>query len=408
MIPANSREFDIIILGATGFTGKLLAEYLLNQYGVDQGLTWAMAGRNRQKLEDVRSELGHEGIPILIADNLDKPSIEALAQKTQVICTTVGPYAKYGDLVVEACLEHSTHYCDLCGEVQWIRKMIDIHHEKAKQKGVKIVHCCGFDSVPSDMGVFFMQKETLAQKGAYCVEIKMGLRAMRGGMSGGTYASMSHVMKEAYENPAIGKILVNPYSLNPAGMQEGKDRKDLAGVKYDADFESWKSPFIMAAINTKIVRRSHALAGFPYGRDFRYEEFSLQGKGFSGKWKAYKALFPLAIISFAKPGSLLKKLIDRILPKPGEGPNKEQRENGFFFFRVLGKMKDGSIVHGKVKGDRDPGYGSTSKMLGEAAVCLAKDALPAGGGVITPSGALGESFLQRLQQHAGLSFDWKE
>lgn len=408
MSTKNTREFDVIVLGATGFTGRLVAAYLLKKYGLGKELRWAMAGRNQQKLESVRTELGEEEIPVLVADSLDKEAIEALVKKTKVLCTTVGPYAKFGDFAVAACVEHKTHYCDLTGEVQWIRKMIDTHHEAAKKAGVKITHCCGFDSVPSDMGVYFLQKSAQQKKGEYCKTIKLGLRAMKGGMSGGTYASLSNVMEEARENPAIGKTLVNPYGLNPVGMQEGPDRKDLAAVKYDKDFDSWKSPFIMAAINTKVVRRSHALAGFPYGKDFRYDEFTLNGDGFSGRMKGVGAVIPLAVLSMAKPGSFLKKVLDNRLPKPGEGPSQEERETGFFSFRILGKMDDGSTLHGKVSGDRDPGYGSTSKMLGEAAVCLAKDDLPDTAGVITPSISMGDAFLLRLEENAGLSFQIKD
>lgn len=401
----KGRKYDVIILGASGFTGRLVAEYYLKKYGLGGELSWAIAGRNQEKLASICKELGNEEIPILIANSLDKDAMDALVKKTRVLCTTVGPYAKFGDLAVAACIENKTHYCDLTGEVQWIRKMIDMHHEAAQKQKVKITHCCGFDSVPSDMGVFFLQQKAKEKKGEYCQEVKLGLRAIKGGMSGGTYASLSHVMKEAKENPAIGKTLVNPYGLNPQGALQGPDKRDLAAVKYDRDFDSWKSPFIMAAINTKVVRRSHALNGFPYGKDFRYDEFALNGDGFSGRMKGIGATIPLAVMSLAKPGSFLKKMLDKKLPKPGEGPNKEQRENGFFSFKILGKWADGERIVGKIKGDRDPGYGSTSKMLGEAAVCLAKDNLPDTFGVITPSVSMGNAFLQRLEQHAGLSFE---
>ncbi|MEM8892359.1 MAG: saccharopine dehydrogenase NADP-binding domain-containing protein [Bacteroidota bacterium] len=401
----STREFEVVILGASGFTGRLVAEYLLKQYGLNKDLKWAIAGRNEAKLEGIRKELGNEEIPIIVADSLDEAAMNALAARTKVLCTTVGPYAKFGDLAVAACVANGTHYCDLTGEVQWIRKMIDTHYEAAKAAKVKITHCCGFDSVPSDMGVYFLQQEAQKKFGAYCSQIKMGLRAISGGMSGGTYASLSNVMEEAQKDPSIGKVLVNPYGLNPAGEMSGPDRRDLRAVKYDDDFKSWKSPFIMAAINTKVVRRSHALADYPYGKDFRYDEFTLTGDGFGGRMKGIGSVIPLAIIGAAKPGSFLKKIVDNRLPKPGEGPNKEQRENGFFNFRIIGKMADGQSIVGKVTGDRDPGYGSTSKMLGEAAVCLAKDQLPDTFGVITPSISMRDAFLKRLTENSGLGFE---
>ena len=401
----STREFEVVILGASGFTGRLVAEYLLKQYGLNKDLKWAIAGRNEAKLQGIRKELGNEEIPIIVADSLDEAAMNSLAARTKVLCTTVGPYAKFGDLAVAACIANGTHYCDLTGEVQWIRKMIDTHYEAAKSAKVKITHCCGFDSVPSDMGVYFLQQEAQKKFGAYCSEIKMGLKAASGGMSGGTYASLSNVMEEVQNNPSIGKVLVNPYGLNPQGEMSGLDKKDLRAVKYDDDFKSWKSPFIMAAINTKVVRRSHALSGYPYGKDFKYDEFTLTGDGFGGRMKGFGSVIPLAIMGAAKPGSFLKKIVDNRLPKPGEGPNKEQREKGFFNFRILGKMQDGQTIVGKVTGDRDPGYGSTSKMLGEAAVCLAKDQLPETYGVITPSISMGDAFLKRLTENSGLGFE---
>ncbi|MEL6255465.1 MAG: saccharopine dehydrogenase NADP-binding domain-containing protein [Bacteroidota bacterium] len=399
-----TREFEVVILGASGFTGRLVAEYLLKQYGLKKDLKWAIAGRNESKLQSIRKELGNEEIPLIVADSLDKEAVYSLTSRTKVLCTTVGPYAKFGDLAVEACVANGTHYCDLSGEVQWIRKMIDTHYEAARAAKVKITNCCGFDSVPSDMGVYFLQQEAKKKFGAYCSHIKMGLKAASGGMSGGTYASLSNVMEEVQKDPSLGKVLGNPYGLNPQGEMNGPDRKDLRAVKYDDDFKSWKSPFIMAAINTKIVRRSHALAGYPFGKDFRYDEFTLTGDGFGGRMKGFGSVIPLAIMGAAKPGSFLKKIVDNRLPKPGEGPNKEQRENGFFNFRIIGKMEDGQTIVGKVTGDRDPGYGSTSKMLGEAAVCLAKDQLPDTYGVITPSISMGDAFLKRLNENSGLGF----
>ncbi len=403
----SNKPFDLIIWGASGFTGKLVVEYLNRQYGQGRGLTWAIAGRNQEKLEAVLKGMGDPQIPIFLADSEDAASLNTLARQTKVICTTVGPYAKYGSDLVRVCVENGVDYCDLTGEVQWIRRMIDQHHEQAKANGTKIVHCCGFDSIPSDMGVFFLQKEAFQKREAYCEEIKLRVKAMKGGFSGGTIASLNNVLIEAQEDPSIFEILQNPYALNPPGERMGRDEIDLDKFAYDEDFEGWISPFVMAAINTKVVRRSHALAGYPYGRDFRYEEATFNGPGRKGKWSARLTTRAIKVLSDSKPNSFMKKLVDRFSPKPGEGPSAQQRENGFFNLALLGKWREGGTMYVKVTGDRDPGYGSTSKMLGESAVCLAKDRerLPQQFGVITPSIAMGDALLERLVQNAGLTFE---
>lgn len=398
----TDQKFDVIIWGATGFTGRLVAEYLLDKYGLDGDLKWAIAGRNKEKLETIREELGNTHIPLWVADSMKMGSLNAMVQQTKVICSTVGPYAKFGSNLVEACVKHGVDYCDLTGEVQWIRRMVDKHHEEAKAKGVKIVHCCGFDSIPSDMGVYYLQKEAKARKSSYCNHIKLRVKVMKGGMSGGTYASLNNVMAEAKEDPSIYKQLSNPYSINPEGERSGPDVGDITKVMYDEDMESYISPFVMAGINTRVVRRSHALAGYPYGKDFRYEEATLVGDGFG---KRMTAKIANGVIGAVMSGGLLKKVADRYLPKPGEGPSKEERENGFYNLLLLGKLADNTTLTAKVKGDRDPGYGSTSKMLGESAVCLAKDSLSDVSGILTPSTAMGDALLKRLEGNAGLSFE---
>jgi len=404
----DKRPYDVVIMGATGFTGRLVAGYLLKTYGVDNELKWAMAGRNLEKLQSVRSELGNEEIPLIQADSFDAEALDAMTRQTKVLCTTVGPYAKYGDETVASCVRSGTHYCDLTGEVQWIRRMVDAHHEEAAAKKLKITHCCGFDSIPSDMGVYWLQQQAKELTGMHCQHIKTGVKAAKGGFSGGTIASLLNVMDEAQEDKSIYGILFNPYSLNPEGQQEGPDRSDLRSVKYDKHFRSWKCPFVMASINTRVVRRGHALRGFPYGKDFRYEEVTLTGDGFSGKVKGYMTSIPLGIVMSAKPGSLARWLVDRFTPDPGEGPDEKTRETGFWVYDQVGLLPDGRMIKSRIKGDRDPGYGSTSKMLAEAAVCLAKDDLTDQYGVITPASAMGDALLQRLQERAGLTFTVKE
>ncbi len=403
----SEREYDIILWGASGFTGRLVAEYFLSQYK-DQDLKWAMAGRNQQKLEEVRSSISGDHIPIVIADSMDSASLDAMTQSAKVICTTVGPYAKFGSKLVASCIAHKTDYCDLTGEVQWMRRMIDKHHAEATASGVRIVHTCGFDSVPSDMGVYFLQQEIKKDKGVYAEHVKMRVKAMKGGMSGGTYASLSNVMEEASKDKSIYKILFDPYGLNPTDSPKGEDKPDLAKVLYEEESKSWIAPFIMAGINTKVVRRSHALSGYPYGASFKYDEAMMTGGGFSGRAKGLMTAGVMGIMMAGKPGSLLKKVTDKVLPDPGEGPNKQERENGFYNLKLFATLPDGSQVQGRVTGDKDPGYGSTSKMLGEAAVCLArdKDQCPDVAGMLTPSTAMGDAYLARLQNHAGLSFNY--
>ena len=404
----KTREFDVIVWGASGFTGKLVAEYLFNKYGSNNDLKWAIAGRDYSKLELVRDEVANSSIPIIIANSDDIESLNSMIKRTKVICTTVGPYAKYGSKLVSSCVNNQTHYCDLAGEVQWIRKMIDEHHEIAKANGTKIVNSCGFDSIPSDLGVYFIQKQSQKKYNQKAKHIKMRVAGAKGGISGGTYESLSNVNKEAYSNKDIFKVVINPYGLNPLGELNGLDKYDLRKIIYDKASNSWIGPFVMAAINTKIVRRSNALSGYAYGKDFMYDEATLSGKGLKGKFRAYVSALPLAILMSAKPGSFLKKIIDIILPKPGEGPNKDKRESGFYNLRFYITLEDESNAFAKVVGDMDPGYGSTSKMLGESAVCLAKDILPGSSGVLTPSIAMGDAILDRLQKNAGLSFSFKK
>ena len=400
------RDYDIIVWGASGFTGKLVAEYLFKKYGSNKNLKWAIAGRNSLKLNSVRKDILDSTVPLILADSNDSQSLNEMVKKTKVICSTVGPYAKYGSKLVAACVENKTHYCDLAGEVQWIRKMIDQYHKEAKNNNTKIVNSCGFDSIPSDMGVYYIQKQTRASKNQRAKLIEMRVAGAKGGISGGTYESLSKVNEEANKDKEIFKVVINPYGLNPIGEQDGLDRSDLRKIIYDKSSNSWIGPFMMAAINTKIVRRSNALSNYSYGKDFMYNEATLSGKGILGKIKGYFLAIPVFLLMSAKPGSILKKFIDFILPKPGEGPNKKDREAGFYNLRFYITLEDGSKAFAKVIGDMDPGYGSTAKMLAESAVCLAKDELPDSSGVLTPSTAMGDALLDRLEKNAGLSFNF--
>ncbi len=404
----SDRDFDIVVWGATGFTGALVAEYLLGQYGVGKDLRWAIAGRSEEKLGSLKAELGAEAaeLPTIVADSFDEEKLAAMAASAKVVITTVGPYAKYGSPLVAACVEHGTHYCDLAGEAQWIRQMVDEHHDAAVASGARIVHCCGFDSVPMDMGVYFLQEEARERFGTYCESITMLVKASKGGPSGGTIASMLNIIKEARADKNVARVLVAPYALNPPGERDGPDGRDQQSVRYDDEARTWTAPFVMAGINTKVVRRSHALQGYPYGRDFRYREAVMLGKGPGGLFKASTLTAGLGGFMVASGFDFTRGLLERhVLPKPGEGPNREQRENGFYDLRQFGKLPDGTVIRTRIKGDRDPGYGSTSKMLAECGVCLAKNSLPSTGGVLTPAAAMGSALLERLQANAGLSFE---
>ena len=407
----GNREFDIIVQGATGFTGTLVAEYLLRQYGADGDLRWALAGRSEDKLREVRERLGSAAsdVELIVADSFDKIALQSLCERTHVVLTTVGPYALYGSDLVEACVNSGTHYCDLAGEVQWIRKMIDTHHDRARASGAKIVNCCGFDSVPMDIGVWFLQRAAYERYGSYCKSISMLVKATKGTASGGTLASMMNLIKESREDRSIARTLIHPYSLNPEGEREGPDDRDQQRVIYRNDAKAWTAPFVMAGVNTKVVRRSHALAGYPYGKDFRYDESVMSGRGFSGWLKGTIMTLGLGVLVFLASFTATRKLLQRfVLSKPGEGPGRELQQQGFFNLMQIGVLADGTQLCGRITGDQDPGYGSTSKMLSECAVCLARDDLSDVGGVLTPAAAMGEPLIDRLRKNAGLTFDLRD
>lgn len=394
----NKRDYDIVIWGASGFTGRLVAEYLYKNYNY-KDLKWAIAGRDKEKLNTVRENYLDENIPIILADSFDESSLVEMVKKTNVVCSTVGPYAKYGSLLVKSCVNNGTNYCDLAGEAQWIRKMIDLYHNKAIDNNVKIVNSCGYDSIPSDMGVYFINKN-LSKKN---LKIKMRVTGTKGGYSGGTYASMQNIIKEASLDREVRKSLTNPYGLNPIGEQKGNDKRDLSSVVYDSEIKSWIAPFLMAGINTRIVRRSNALSKYKYGKGFKYDESIMTGQGIKGRLNGIMLSIPLIFLA-AKPGSLLNKISSFFVPKPGDGPNKKERESGYFSSRFFVFDEESNASVFKVTGDRDPGYGSTSKMLAESAVCIAKDNLEDKFGVLTPSYAMGDHILNRLISKAGLTF----
>ncbi len=401
-------QYDVVVYGASGFTGQLVVEYLAEKYPVGAPLRWAVAGRDRQKLEAVVADKCTTGErpAILVADSDDDDALSDLARSTRVVLTTVGPYAKYGSKLVAACVESGTHYCDLAGEAQWIRKMIDQYQSLAAQSGAKIVNSCGFDSIPSDLGVYFLQREARAAAGEPSKEIVLLVKAMKGGASGGTIASILNLLEEAQRDRAVARIVADPYCLNPQDERNGPACRDQRGVRYSELGKVWTAPFVMAAINTRIVRRSNALLDYAYGRDFVYNEASMTGRGIGGWLRAALMTAGLATFMLACASRFMRThVVKRMLPAPGEGPSREQRESGFFDLRLYGKTATGETLRVRVTGDRDPGYGSTSKMLAESAVCLALDELDVGGGFWTPAAAMGQSLIDRLTTNAGLTFE---
>lgn len=395
-----SRDLDVVIYGATGYTGRLVAEAMTKQYGgggatggAGGDVRWAMAGRSREKLEAVREEIGAPAeTPLIVADANDPEALAAMVESTKVVCTTVGPYQLYGVPLVAACAEAGTGYVDLCGEPAWMAEMIDRYHERARQTGSRIVFSCGFDSIPFDLGVFFLQQRAKEELGGPVSRVKGRVRAMQGKFSGGTAASLSATMAAARKDPAVRAVMQDFFALTPGF--EGPPQPDGMQPMEDPALGAWVAPFIMAPINTRNVHRSNFLMGHPYGRDFVYDEMMVVGPGERGE-QAAKAL------AGASP-------LAGDAPKPGEGPTKEEREAGHYdvlFIGESGDGQDGRSIRVAVKGDLDPGYGSTSRMIAESAVCLAKDEGVTEGGIYTPAAAFGSALITRLRENAGLAFE---
>ena len=397
------RDYDIIVWGATGFTGKLVTRYMETNYS--QGnLKWAVAGRNKSKL----NSLGLSEENILIANSDDQDSIDQLVQKGRVILTAVGPYARYGSGLVQACAKYGTHYCDLTGEVYWMRKMIEEYETVAKNSGAKIVHTCGFDSIPSDLGTYFLQKSMMERFGVPANHVKYRSVAFKGGFSGGTADSMIAMMENAENDPQVLEIGKDPYALNFVGR--GPDSNDVDTAFFDEDFDAWIAPFIMAQINTRVVRRTNELLEFKYGKDFRYDEGTLISKGSGGFIEANIAAIGMKASNGLSGFKPTRQLLQKFLPKPGEGPSEETIQTGFFTIELIAKHPYESEKNLKaiVTGDQDPGYGSTAKMLAESALALAQDELPVEGGFWTPASAMGDALLKRLPLNAGVNFTIEE
>ncbi len=385
----SDRQYGIVVYGATGYTGRLVCEYLNNQYGVNGEVNWAMAGRSMDKLEQVRDEMGIPGdVPLVVADSGSQDSIDAMVKSTDVLLTTVGPYQLYGSDVVKACVDAGTDYVDLCGEPAWMHEMIGKYNDAAKASGARIVFSTGFDSIPFDCGVYYLQQHAKATLGSSVPRIKGRVRAMKGTFSGGTMASFKETMAAAGRNPELINVLINPFSLSEGftGPAQPPGNKPL----FEEDLGSWSAPFVMASINTKNIHRSNFLLGHEYGEDFVYDEMMFTGPGDEGEKIANMV---------AQDKSMAESKL-----KPGEGPSKEERETGLYDVLFIGSNEKGELVKASVKGDMDPGYGSTSKMIAESAVCLHKNPDLASGGLWTPAAAMGTALIERLEANAGLTF----
>ena len=384
---SETKKYDFIVFGATGFTGKLVVEYLVERYLGNPEIKWALAGRNLEKLKSVaKSKNVPDDICLFTADSNDKTSVENLVSKTRCILTVVGPYQLYGNNIIESCAKSGTDYVDLCGEPGWMHEKINELSDISKESGSRIVFSCGFDSIPFDLGVLFLQNEIIKRFNKPAPNVRGRVRAMNGEFSGGTAASLGATMSALKEKPELFAVLANPFALSNGfiGPKQPADNKPI----YDEKLDSWVAPFFMAPINTKNIHRSNALMDHIYGEDFCYNEMWIQGTGDEGK----------AAADFISKSNPLSNA-----PRPGEGPSRESRENGNYDLLFCGDIDDKSI-HVSVTGDMDPGYGSTSKMITESAVCLVKECDDLKGGIYTSASSMGTKLIKRLEDNAGLTF----
>ena len=404
----DSKKFDIILFGATSFVGKIATRYLLDEIGLNKGVKWAIAGRSSSKLERLKHQLGPDAqaIPIIVADSHDYSALTQMCRQTRVVLSTVGPYALYGESLVEACVNNGNDYCDLTGEAYWIKKMLDKYESKAVTSGSRIINCCGFDSIPSDLGVYLLQQKSQQKFGATCSDVRLRVKAIKGGFSGGTAASGIEMAKAAKKDPSLRRKIGNPYVLCPLTKSNVKQPRIIKPT-FDKDFQAWSAPFVMEAINSRIVLRSNHLQQTNSSENFTYGEAVLTGRGRKGYFRAWGVTLGLASFALAAKNTVLRYLIQKFfLPKPGQGPSPKQQLNGFFDLRIIGKNNQQSLMV-KVTGDRDPGYGCTAKMLIQAGLCMAFDITnnDLKGGFWTPATAMGDQLIKRLEQSAGMSFE---
>ncbi len=413
---SQERPYSVVLYGATSFVGQITARYLAQFLAADSKVSWAIAGRDEDKLKKLQAEISEvqkdgeksSQVDIIIANSDDDDSLDAMTQQTQVIISTVGPYLKYGEPLIKSCTANGTDYVDLTGEAIFIKDMMDKYQDAAKQSGARIVNSCGFDSIPSDLGVYFTQQQAEIKFNKACDVIHMRVKAAKGGLSGGTIASMATIFEEAGQDKARRKQVANPYLLNDDKDAPSVRQDNISKPEYDTEHSRWMAPFVMASINTRIVHRSNQLMGYEYGREFKYDEAMWMKDGVKGKLMSYglsAGLLGFATAMMFKPSRDL--LSNHVLPKSGSGPSKSDQDNGFFDIRFFGQTSKKDTIMTKVTGDKDPGYGSTSQMLAQSALCLAQDIAKdeVEGGFWTPSSAMGNKLLERIENHAGINFE---
>jgi short subunit dehydrogenase-like uncharacterized protein len=397
----QNREHDVVVFGATGFVGRLTAEYLARSG--PEGVRIALAGRSQDKLEQTRDGLGSNASewPLIVADSGDPEALARLAGSTRVVATTVGPYMRYGLPLVAACAEAGTHYADLTGEVLFMRQSIDGYDEAARASGARIVHTCGFDSIPSDLGVLTLHEHAREHELGDLGKTTLVVTSMRGGMSGGTIDSLRGQLLEARRDRAARKVMTDPYGLSPdrAAEPESGSERDHSSVVHDETLGGYLAPFVMGAVNTRVVRRSNALMGHAYGRDLRYRELMLTGGLPLGPVKAAGIIAGIGALAGGLSFGPTRAVLDRLLPDPGEGPGEEARERGFFKIDIHSETASGERIVSEIRASGDPGYKATGVMLGESALALALDEvrLPEAAGVLTPATAMGEVLTERLR-----------
>lgn len=400
MVSAD-RELDVVLFGATSFVGQLSAEYLAR--AAPPQVRVGLAGRSRERLRDLQASLGGRAAdwPLLVADAGDRSSLRELAQAARVLATTVGPYRRYGLPVLEACATAGTHYADLTGEVLFMREAIDRFDAVAAESGARIVHSCGFDSIPSDLGVLLLAEAVAADGTGQLEQTTLVVRAMKGGASGGTVASLKGSVDDARRDPELARLLADPYALSPDRDAEPRlgPEGDLRGVQHDDELGMWVGPFIMGAINTRVVRRSNALQGWAYGPRFRYREVMGFGSGPLAAAQAGAIAGGVGALAAGLSIRPARLVLDRMLPSPGDGPGENQRERGFFRIEIHARTSSGARYLCRVAAQGDPGYKATSVMFGESSLCLALDGerLPPRAGALTPATAMGRALVERLR-----------
>lgn len=400
----QNRDYDVVLYGASGFTGKQTVEYFAEHSPKE--LRWAIAGRNREKLEAVKAGIaGAKNADVLVADSQDQNAIDAIVSKTHVLLTTAGPFAMYGTGIVDACVRFRTHYVDITGETVWVRELIDRYHQQAAADGTRIIPFCGFDSIPSDLGSYLVVRHIQKEFGTPCKQVKAFFQ-MAGGVNGGTLATAFNLYETGKAAEARDPFLLDPPIQHTE--QERRQNLDPAFPHFDADISAWAAPFVMGPINTRVVRRSRALFDQwqeSYGRDFSYQEYMKFGGPLG--WMPAAGLTAGAAMFELTLQSPLRPLLKSVLPSPGEGPSEKTMNEGWFKCELIGVAEDGRKVRGVIRDQGDPGNRATVKFLCESALALAvnKDQLPGEtqrGGVLTPATGLGDVLAERLRK-AGMS-----